>query len=80
MADLHVVHESNFRDVVKTIRKIADEIERGDFGEVKQCGIAIFGEQLNVFGAGPDAEAPTIALLFSAAHLRLARAIEEHGK
>lgn len=37
-------------------------------------------DQMHVFGAGQDAEAPSVALLLHGGFLRLSRAIEEHGR
>lgn len=82
MPDLNVVtlHESNFRDPVATLRKIADDIEAGAHGEVGAVGVVVLGDTMEVFGFGEDSEAPSIALLLHAGFLRLSRAIEEHGK
>ena len=70
----------DYKDPVKALRNLADEIEAGEFGDVTTCAIALFGERLDVFASGPDSEAPTVALLFSAAAHRFAREIEEFGK
>ena len=82
MANLNVVtlHESNFRDPVATLRKIADDIEGGVHGEVGSVGVVILGNTMEVFGFGEDSEAPSIALLLHAGFMRLSKAIEEHGK
>lgn len=81
-ADLKVVslHESNYRDPVATLRKIADEIEAGDFGSVGCVAVTILGDTMEVFGMGPDSEAPSVALLLHAGFLRLSGAIEMHGR
>ena len=65
---------------IKALRNLADDIERGDFGEVNSCGIVVFGDSMKVFASGVDSDGPTIALLFSAAAHRFAREIEEHGR
>lgn len=82
MTALNVVslYESNYRDPAATLRKIADEIEAGDYGEIGCVGVAILGNTMEVFGAGIDSEVPTVALLLHAAFMRLSRSIEEHGK
>lgn len=72
------VHDS--RDPAKALRNLADKIEAGQFGEVTSCAVAVFGDTMGVFGSGSDSEAPTIALLFSAAAHRFAREIERHGR
>ena len=80
-AALNVVtlHESNFRDPAATLRKIADEIEAGRYGAVGCVGLALLGDTMEVFGAGIDSEAPSVALLLHAGFLRLSRSVEEHG-
>jgi hypothetical protein len=70
----------DYKDAVKALRNIADEIEAGAYGDVSTAAIALFGDKLEVFGAGSDSEAPTVALLFSAAAARFAREIEEYGR
>lgn len=82
MADLKVVtlHESNFRDPAATLREIAKSIENGEYGGVGTVAVVVLGDTMHVFGAGPDAEAPVIALLLNAGALRFAKAIEEHGQ
>lgn len=74
------LNESNFRDPVATLRKIADEIESGEHGNVTSAGVVLFGGTMEIFGMGEDAEAPTIALLFHAAFSRLSNSLERHGQ
>lgn len=69
-----------YRDPVKALRNLANDIEAGRYGDVSSCGVVIFGDTMEVFGSGSDSEAPTIALLFSAAAHRFAREIEHHGR
>lgn len=71
---------SSFRDPVAELRRIADEIEQGVYGAVGSIGIVLLGDRMEVFRAGLDAEAPSVALLLQAGALRFARAIEEHGR
>lgn len=77
---VHVLYESNHRDVVKTLRAIADQIEEGKFGAVGSAGVVILGDTLEVFGMGEDSEAPSVGLLLHAGFLRLSKALEEHGR
>jgi hypothetical protein len=74
------LNETNFRDAAATLRQIADEIEAGEYGEVGCVGVALLGDTMEVFGAGPDSEAPAVAMLLHAGFLRLSRALEEHGR
>ena len=66
------LYPTNFRDVVATLRTIADEVERGDFGEVKCCAIAMRGTRLNIFSCGPDADVSSAAIVLMAGANRLA--------
>ena len=70
----------DYKCPVKALRNLADDIERGKFGEVGSCGVVVFGDTMEVFGSGGDSDSTTIALLFSAAAHRFARDIEEHGR
>lgn len=79
-ANLHELYPSNFRDPVATLREIADEIESGKVGPVGSIAVVVFGNTLEVYRAGVDAEVGTTVLLLEAGILRLARAIEEHGR
>lgn len=69
----------DYRDPVKALRNLADDIEAGEYGDVSSCGVVLMGDQMDVFGSGTDRDGPTIALLFSAAAHRFAREIEEYG-
>lgn len=77
---LVTLHESNFRDPVATLRKLADEIERGDYGVVGCVAVAVFGDKLEVFGAGPDAEPPSVGMTLLAGANYLAGAMVSHGR
>ena len=72
--------ESNYRQAAPTLRAIADEIEAGKYGAVGCVAVAILGDTMEVFGAGIDSDAPSVALLLHAAFLRLSRSVEEHGR
>lgn len=80
--DLKVVTlaKSNFRDPVATLRELANDIESGAYGPVGCVAVAVLGEEMHCFGMGVDSEAGSVALLFSAAHLRFARCLEERGR
>jgi len=76
---VETLYESNFRDSAATLRKIADEIEAGDFGEVGCVGVSILGDRLRVFGAGPDSEGPSVAMVLHAGFMQLSSALVDHG-
>lgn len=71
---------SAIHDPVGMLRRLADDIEAGSYGEVGTVAVAVVGDTLEVFGGGPDSAGPTVALVFNAAILRLARSIERHGR
>lgn len=79
-AEVISLYETNYRDAVATLRVIADEIEAGKFGEVGCIGVALLGDTMEVFGAGADSEAPSVAMLLHAGFMSLSRSIEEHGR
>ncbi len=74
------IHESNYRDPVAALRLIADEIERGEHGTIGCVGVAVFGDKLEVYGMGEDAEAPSVALVLHAAFMKLSSAVMNHGQ
>ena len=71
---------SNFRDPVVTLRKLADDIEAGECGEVGCVGVVVLGDQMHVFGMGTDSEAPSVGMLLHAGFMDLSRALQEHGR
>ena len=73
------LYESNFRDVPATLRRIADEIEAGSYGEVGCAGLVLLGDSLEVFGMGPDSEAPSVALVLNAGAMKLTMPVLHHG-
>lgn len=80
LAEVVTLYETNARDPVATLRRIADEIEAGEFGAVGAVGLVLLGDTMEVFGMGEDFEAPSIALLLHAGFMRLSKAVEEHGR
>lgn len=75
-----VLHEHNYRQAAPTLRAIADEIERGELGKVGCVVVALLGDQLEVFAAGPEADATSAACLLQAGANKLIAAIVGHGK
>lgn len=74
------LYETNFRDPVATLRKIADEIEAGKYGDVSCVAISLMGDQLQVFGAGPEAEGASIGMVLHAGFSIVSRHYETHGR
>lgn len=48
------LYPSNYRDIPKTLRVIADQMEAGTYGHIKKCAVVTFDCQGNVelFGLG----------------------------
>lgn len=79
-AELVSLYETNLRDPAATLRKIADAIEAGEYGEVGCIAIALLGNEMEVFSAGPDSDGPSAAVLLQAGALRIVKTIESHGR
>lgn len=82
MTDLKVVelYPSNRRDPVATLRAVADEIEAGGYGEVGCIAFVMLADEMHVFAAGEDSEAPSAGMLLHAGFMKLSSAIMEHGE
>ena len=80
LAEVHTLYESNFRAPAATLRVIADEIEAGKHGDVTQLAVVLMGDTCEVFGAGPDADGATIALLLQAGAHRMIVAVANQGR
>lgn len=79
-AEVITLYESNMRDPVAALRKIAAQIERGDYGAVGCLGVVLLGDTMEVFGAGMDSEGPSVGILLHAGFTRVSNAVESHGK
>ena len=78
-AKVVTLYETNFRDPAATLRHIADEIDAGKYGAVGTLGVVLLGDTCEVFGAGPDSEPCSTALLLQAGAHRMIAAIANHG-
>lgn len=81
MSNLKIVGEikpPEFKDPVRMLRNIADEIEAGDYGEVNTIAIATFGDAgLQLFGGGSDSLGPSVAMVFQAASIKMCQSLIE---
>jgi hypothetical protein len=80
MTDIVTLYKTNFRDPVSTLREIANQIERGDRGQIGCIAMVIMGDTVEVLGIGPDSEVSSCAALLQAGNLRLVKMIERHGR
>ena len=81
MSNMKVVelYDTNFRDVVTTLRGIADDIENDKYGPVGCVALVLLGNTLEVFGMGPDSEAPSVGMMLNAGAMKLTKAFLDHG-
>lgn len=68
----------NFRKPADMLRRLADEIEAGTHGEEPELAIAMLGRDFGVYGAGPNQDGASAALLLQAGVQRLATMIEQY--
>ena len=71
------LRQSNYRDIVATLRVIAQQIEDGKYGEVQDCALVLQGSTLDVFHTG-SGDAGLAHLLFAVGQRRLEHAIMNH--
>jgi hypothetical protein len=62
------------------LRRIADQIEAGDWGAVSSYAVVIMGDTVEVFGSDVDNSGVSVALLLQAGVLRVISAVERHGR
>lgn len=67
-------------DVAYHLRKVADRIERDEFGDIGCCTVAILGKKLYVYGFGPDSAGPSCAAVLMAGAHQLIDLIVHHGE
>ncbi len=80
-AELKVVelYASNSRDSSATLRRIADDIDAGMFGSVRELALVLNGSSVEVFGIGPEQDAGTTHLLLHAGAASMVRAVLGDG-
>ena len=62
---LHVLRETNLQNVPATLRKLADAMESGEYGEVTRCALVWEGDRLHVSYCGAGEAGPNAHLLLS---------------
>ena len=66
------INPPDYKDPVKMLRNIADNIENGDYGAVDTLVVATFGDVgVDTFGGGKDSSIFHCAYLFGVAQNRL---------
>lgn len=51
-ATLHVLPSAQLQDVPEMLRRLADSVEAGEYGEVTEAVVVMPGDALEVFGFG----------------------------
>lgn len=74
MTQIVRIYDSNQRDVVATLRKIADNIEAGSYGDVLEAALVLNGGSVEVFGLG-ECDVGATNLLLDAAKLKFSMAV-----
>ncbi len=75
MSNLHILRETNLLDIPATLRNIADSIEKGEWGAVKNCVVVADGDELNVSYTGSGEAAPNAYLLLHAGAAKMMHAV-----
>ena len=72
MTNVFKFPRSNLSDIPAMLRKLAEDIEAGDHGEVPICLVVLprGGDWPDIFGFGPDGDTSDAALI---GHLELAK-------
>lgn len=66
----------DYKDPVKMLRNLADDIEAGEHGEVTSVAVATFGDAgLEVYGGGIDSDPPTAGMMFQAAAMKMCQSL-----
>jgi len=80
VAEVTTLYASNYRDPVSALREIAQEIEDGAYGRVGCVGVVLLGTTLEVFGAGPDSEGPSVVCALQAGAMKLLQPMVDQGR
>lgn len=80
LAEVVSLYETNSRDIPAMLRKMAEDIEAGRYGEVGEAALVLYGDTLEVFGWGSAQDGTSSSLLLQAGAMRLIRAVESHGR
>lgn len=61
------------------LRKLADDIDAGRYGEVGCVAVAMLADRLEVFAGGLDSDGPSAANVLHAGFLKLNMQLLDHG-
>lgn len=71
------LYETNFRSIPDALRKIADQIESGENGEVNDCVIVAQGTEFQIYHNG-EGNVETAHLLLACAQRKMELAVLNH--
>ena len=54
IAEVATLYESNHLQISQTLRVIADQIDAGEYGDVRHCVMALDGSETSYFSFGPE--------------------------
>lgn len=72
VAEVVSIRDYTLRDIPAVLRKIADQIESGEFPNATACAVVVSGEELDVCLAGDVSSPGDAHMLLHAGMLRLA--------
>lgn len=78
------MREISLREVAKNLRAVADQVEAGEYGDVRCCGLAMLGDEFYAFGFGDgvngESVSPSVALLFQAGVTEISETVRKYGR
>lgn len=77
MADLHVISTETLQDVPAKLRRWADDIEAGKYGQPQGCVLVLDADTIEIGYMGTGEAAPNAVLLLQAGLGKLIRAVLE---
>lgn len=74
------IRDHSLRDHSAMLRRVADNIDAGEYGAVGEIALVVMGDQLHVFGFGPAQDGTSTTALLQAGAMRQIYAIASHGR
>lgn len=70
--------EETLRDIPGKLRRLAEDIEQGSYGEAHACAVVLDAEKIELFGFGPEiASANDVWALFNVGAAKFAAIVLE---
>lgn len=74
LCEVKTLYTQNCRDIPKTLRLIADQIEAGDYPDANEAVLVLSGSEFDVFGIG-EADSGAAHILLACAMRKLENAV-----